>query len=56
MAGLNARGGPWLRECLDMIEREVLLGNLNNNEAEIINWVKSHVKNEDGNIVFTDGR
>ncbi|CAD2073575.1 CCA-adding enzyme [Jeotgalicoccus coquinae] len=56
MSGLNARGGPWLRECLDMIEQEVLLGNLINNEAEIINWVKSHVKNEDGNIVFTDGR
>ena len=56
MTALNARGGPWLRECLDAAEREVLLGNLGNNKEEIINWVKSHVKNEDGNIVFTDGR
>lgn len=56
MTALNARGGPWLRKCLDTIEQEVLLGNIENNESEIINWVKSHVKNEDGNIVFTDGR
>ncbi len=56
MTALNARGGPWLRECLDTIEQEVLLENIKNNESEIINWVNSHVKNEDGNIVFTDGR
>lgn len=56
MTALNARGGPWLRECLDTIEQEVLLENIENNESEIINWVNSHVKNEDGNIIFTDGR
>ncbi|HBV22400.1 MAG TPA: CCA tRNA nucleotidyltransferase [Jeotgalicoccus sp.] len=56
MSALNARGGPWLRECLDTIEEEVLLENIENNEAEIINWVNSHVENEDGNIVFTDRR
>ena len=56
MTALNARGGPWLRECLDTIEREVLLENIKNNESEIINWVNSHVENEDGNIVFTDRR
>ncbi|WP_052108790.1 CCA tRNA nucleotidyltransferase [Jeotgalicoccus saudimassiliensis] len=56
MSALNARGGPWLRDCLDSAEEAVLLGTVNNNESEIINWVKSHVKNEDGNIVFTDGR
>lgn len=56
MTALNAPGGPWLRRCLDTIEQEVLLENIKNNEAEIINWVNLHVKNEDGNIVFTDGR
>lgn len=56
MTALNARGGPWLSVCLDTIEQEVLLENIENNESEIINWVNSHVKNEDGNIVFTDGR
>lgn len=56
MTALNAKGGPWLRECLNAIEEEVLLGNLINNEKEIVNWVNLHVKNEDGNIVFNDGR
>lgn len=56
MTALNVRGGPWLRKCLDTIEQEVLLENIKNNETEIINWVNSHVKNEDGNIVFTDRR
>ncbi|WP_213810348.1 CCA tRNA nucleotidyltransferase [Jeotgalicoccus sp. WY2] len=56
MTALNARGGPWLSVCLDTIEQEVLLENIENNESEIINWVNSHVTNEDGNIVFTDGR
>lgn len=56
MTALNIGGGPWLRECLDAIEQEVLLENIENNETEIISWVNSHVKNQDGSIVFTDGR
>lgn len=54
MTALNTRGGPWVRKCLETIEMEVLFGRLKNTEKELINWVNTHVKNEDGNIIFTD--
>lgn len=54
MTALNEKGGPWLKDCLLKIERAILLNQLNNNEAEIINWVKSHAKYEDGHIIITE--
>ena len=56
MAALGLKGGPWLKDCLFAVERQVVLGKIKNNEAEIINWVKTHVKNENGNIIITDGK
>lgn len=56
MTTLNMQGGPWVRKCLEAIELEVLFGRIVNTEKELINWVNTHVKNEDGNIIFTDER
>lgn len=49
---LNVRGGPWIKICLSAIEQEVLFGRLMNTEKELTNWVKTNVKNEDGNIII----
>lgn len=38
------RGGPWVKACLNAIEKEVLFGRLKNNQNDIIDWVERHVK------------
>lgn len=40
MKALNRRGGPWLKELLSEIERNVLFSKLDNNYESIIEWVK----------------
>lgn len=40
MKALNRRGGPWLKELLSEIERNVLYSKLDNNYESIIEWVK----------------
>lgn len=40
MKTLNRRGGPWLKELLSEIERNVLFSKLENNYESIIEWVK----------------
>ncbi|CAM4150325.1 CCA tRNA nucleotidyltransferase [Lacicoccus alkaliphilus] len=46
----SSRSGPWIKECLNIIEREVLFGRLKNNHNDIIDWVKTHVKVESASI------
>lgn len=38
------KSGPWIKECLNIIENEVLFERINNNHNDIINWVKRHVE------------
>lgn len=38
------KSGPWIKECLNIIEKEVLFERINNNHNDIINWVKRHVE------------
>ena len=38
------KSGPWIKECLNIIEKEVLFERINNNHDDIINWVKKHVE------------
>lgn len=38
------KSGPWIKECLNIIENEVLFERVNNNHNDIINWVKRHVE------------
>lgn len=38
------KSGPWIKECLNIIEMEVLFERINNNHNDIINWVKKHVE------------
>lgn len=40
----NMKSGPWIKECLNIIENEVLFERVNNNHNDIINWVKRHVE------------
>ncbi|CAM3417009.1 CCA tRNA nucleotidyltransferase [Nosocomiicoccus ampullae] len=40
MKTLNRRGGPWLKELISEIERNVLFNKLDNNYESIIEWVK----------------
>lgn len=40
----NMKSGPWIKECLNIIENEVLFERINNNHSDIINWVKRHVE------------
>ena len=46
----TSRSGPWVKECLNIIEREVLFGRLENNYNDIIDWVKRHVKVESASV------
>lgn len=46
----TSRSGPWIKECLNIIEREVLFGRLENNYNDIIDWVKRHVKVESASV------
>ncbi|HJB78160.1 MAG TPA: CCA tRNA nucleotidyltransferase [Candidatus Nosocomiicoccus stercorigallinarum] len=41
MKTLNRHGGPWLKELLSEIERNVLFSKLDNNYESIIEWVKN---------------
>ena len=40
----DQKSGPWIKECLNLIENEVLFERVNNNHNDIINWVKKHVE------------
>ncbi|SDK51786.1 CCA tRNA nucleotidyltransferase [Lacicoccus qingdaonensis] len=40
----DQKSGPWIKECLNIIENEVLFERLNNNHDDIIKWVKKHVE------------
>lgn len=46
----NAGSGPWIKECLNVIEKKVLFGRLKNDHDHIIKWVERHVKVESGSI------
>lgn len=47
MTAFSRRGGPWLKELLADIERAVIVGQVKNEQNDIINWVKSHAKYEE---------
>lgn len=47
MQALERQGGPWLKTLLSEIEKQVVLGQLENDQDEIINWVKNHAKYEE---------
>ncbi|AIF43588.1 CCA tRNA nucleotidyltransferase [Virgibacillus sp. SK37] len=34
------RRGPWIREIMDSLEKEIVLGNLRNNNKEIKEWIR----------------
>ena len=53
MDSLEMNGGPWLKEALNLIEIAVLTEGVNNNKADIINWVKKHANDQNGTISFT---
>lgn len=44
MALYNRKSGPWIKECLNLIENEVLFERVNNNHNDIINWVEKYVE------------
>ncbi|AVQ33156.1 CCA tRNA nucleotidyltransferase [Staphylococcus muscae] len=44
MTALNRKAGPWLKEALRCAECAVVQQKVNNNEQEIIEWVKAHVE------------
>ena len=50
MTVFNTRGGPWIKSLLSRLEDEVLFNRLQNNQDEILEWVKRHVIIEDGHI------
>lgn len=54
MALYQGRSGPWIKECLNIIENEVLFGRLKNDQNDIIDWVKRHVKVKSGSIEVTE--
>ncbi|SOC38859.1 CCA tRNA nucleotidyltransferase [Salinicoccus kekensis] len=54
MALFQSRSGPWIKECLNIIENEVLFGRLKNEHNDIIDWVRRHVKVESGSVEITE--
>ncbi|MYL57869.1 CCA tRNA nucleotidyltransferase, partial [Virgibacillus halodenitrificans] len=34
------RRGPWIRQIMDNLEKEIVLGNLRNNNKEIKEWIR----------------
>lgn len=50
MTHFDARGGRWIRVVLSAVEQEILAERLDNDRDKIIEWVKTHVEFEAGNI------
>lgn len=50
MEVFNLKGGPWIKELLSILEEAVLFKKLQNNQDELIEWVRSYVIIKDGNI------
>lgn len=49
----NMKGGPWLKEALNVIEAKVLTGEVKNQQTDIINWVKENANYQNDTISFT---
>lgn len=50
MEVFNLKGGPWIKALLSILEEAVLFNQLQNDQDELIEWVRSYVIIKDGNI------